>query len=161
GGSASSSLKVGLSGSAAFSITSDTCRSLGPRKSCTVVVKFAPSGRGPVDATLTATGKKPSAAAGDLLTGTEGPITPHLYWSNYDAGAAGGGTIVEANLDGSDPKTIAIGQSGPLGIAIEGDHLYWTTFPAPVGAPGSIVEANLDGSDPKTIAAGQSGPVGL
>ena len=43
GGNASAALKVTLAGSSAFSLTSDTCSatSLGPRKSCTVVVSFA------------------------------------------------------------------------------------------------------------------------
>jgi hypothetical protein len=37
----------------------------------------------------------------------------HLYWANYR-----GGTIVEANLDGTGATTIATGQNGPEGVAV-------------------------------------------
>src|ERR1700761_4606170 len=72
GGTASSALKLSLSGSGAFSETSDRCRamSLGPRKSCTVMVSFAPTGAKAVTATLTATAGKPAAAVKASLSGT-------------------------------------------------------------------------------------------
>src|SRR5438046_1907261 len=57
GGSATSALKVALSGSAAFTKTADMCTgtSLGPQKSCTVSVQYAPTVEGQSDnATLTA-----------------------------------------------------------------------------------------------------------
>ncbi len=57
GGSATSALTVTLPGSAAFTITADACTavSLGPGKSCTVVVRFAPTGAGTGTATASAT----------------------------------------------------------------------------------------------------------
>jgi hypothetical protein len=152
GGSASGALAVALSGSSAFAITSDTCSktSLGPRKSCTVVVRFAPTSFGTVASALTATGKKAGAVATDSLSGRTGlgggePPTPHLYWSNFRAG-----TIVEADLNGDNPQTIASGQDGPQGLAVDSNHLYWANT---LGR--TIVEANLDGTNPQTIATNQ------
>ena len=65
GGKASGALTVTLPGSSAFSVTSDECteRSLGPNKSCTVTVKYAPASSDESDtATLTGTSKKTSAS---------------------------------------------------------------------------------------------------
>jgi hypothetical protein len=78
GGSATGMLMVALSGSAAFTKTSDACTgtSLGPGKSCTVTVEFAPADTGKSGTgTLTATGRKPPATAGLTLTG---PPNLHL-----------------------------------------------------------------------------------
>jgi hypothetical protein len=72
GGSASAALVVTLSGGSAFSITEDNCTgtSLGPHKSCTVTVDYAPTAAGQSDpATLTAQGKKDAANASLTLTG--------------------------------------------------------------------------------------------
>src|SRR5206468_10309140 len=66
GGSATAMLTVVLSPLAAFSMTSDACTgtSLGPNKSCAVVVQYAPSTAGQSDsATLSASGKKVDASA--------------------------------------------------------------------------------------------------
>ncbi|WP_197429921.1 hypothetical protein [Auraticoccus cholistanensis] len=73
GGSGTSALKITLGGSSAYSITQDTCSgtSLGPRKSCTVTVTYAPvSGGGTDTATLTATSNKAAARATHTLTGS-------------------------------------------------------------------------------------------
>jgi CHRD domain/Abnormal spindle-like microcephaly-assoc'd, ASPM-SPD-2-Hydin len=72
GGSASAALTVTLTGPAAFSIAADNCTgtSLGPRKSCTVTVTYAPTEAGQTDpATLAAQGKKDAATASLTLTG--------------------------------------------------------------------------------------------
>ena len=92
-------------------------------------------------------------AAVDPHTGiaTSTCSVPHIYWVNRNAG-----TVVEANLDGTDPQTIATGQSGPEGVAVSTGHLYWTNDTA-----GTVVEANLDGTSPQTIATGQNGPEGV
>jgi hypothetical protein len=66
GGSGSSVLTIALSGSSDFTITSDTCTgtSLGPNKTCTVTVQYAPTVAGQTDtATLTATSNKHAARA--------------------------------------------------------------------------------------------------
>ena len=90
---------------------------------------------------------------GGTATGTASfsvniPAPGHLYWAN-----SGNGTIMEANLDGTNPQTIVTGQSNPVGIAVDAQHLYWTN--GGNGLNGTIVEANLDGTNPQTIVTGQ------
>jgi len=73
GGVATAVLTVSLTGSAAFTRTADTCSavSLGPRKSCSITVQYAPTTDGASDtATLTAMSKKPLAVASAYLSGT-------------------------------------------------------------------------------------------
>jgi hypothetical protein len=72
GGKATSALRVTLSGPSAFTITQDGCSgSLGPNKSCTDTVQYAPTSSGQSDsATLTASGK--AASANLTLSGTSG-----------------------------------------------------------------------------------------
>lgn len=53
------------------------------------------------------------AAVGLLLPAAGQAAGGHLYWAN-----SGGGTIVEANLDGSDATTIDSGQNNPIGVAV-------------------------------------------
>ena len=81
-------------------------------------------------------------------------VGSHLYWSSDI-----GGTIVEANLDGTNPMTIVTGQNYPVGVAVGGNHLYWADEgTAPNFSDGTIVEANLDGTNPTTIATGLNSP---
>src|SRR5262245_10276311 len=91
GGSASAALTVTLTGPEAFAITEDNCSdtSLGPRKSCTVTVEYAPTASGPGSATLNASGKKATATADLGLTGSaalmfvaDGPAAPGLSGLN-------------------------------------------------------------------------------
>jgi 2',3'-cyclic-nucleotide 2'-phosphodiesterase (5'-nucleotidase family) len=66
GGSATGALEVSLEGSPSFHLVADGCsgRSLGPQKSCTVTVAFAPSRWGERDAAaLTARGEKAAVLA--------------------------------------------------------------------------------------------------
>jgi outer membrane protein assembly factor BamB len=83
GGSASAALTVALSGSAAFTKTADTCAatSLGPKKTCTVSVQYAPTVGGSDQATLTAAGNKPAASASLALTGTG--AVPLVNWPMF------------------------------------------------------------------------------
>ncbi len=150
GGSASGALTVTLSGSAAFTILADTCSaiSLGPGKSCTISVQFAPAGPGADSATLTAAGKRADTAT-TSLTGT-GVVPGHLYWANQDAG-----TIVKAASDGSNLQVIATSEGQPRAVAVDSANLYWTRM------AGTIVEAGLDGSNPQVIATGQAAPNGM
>jgi len=71
GGSASAALTVALSGAPAFAITDDQCTgtSIGPNKSCSVTVEYAPTVSGASSATLTANGKKVEATTSQTLTG--------------------------------------------------------------------------------------------
>jgi hypothetical protein len=158
GGSAAAPL-ITVTGSSAFAVnpTRDTCSAtvLRPGKACTVEVRFAPTNAGKASATLTAASKKPAATATDTLTGTE-PTTAHLYWTDSLIG-----TIMEANLDGTDPHAIATGQQHPTGVAVAGNHLYWTNLGFGGFSDGTVVKANLDGSDPHTIADSQHLPAGV
>lgn len=77
GGSASGTLSISLSGSAAFSLR-DACSgtSLAPRKSCAVTVEYAPTTGGQSDtATLTASSKK-AGAVSITLTGESTACMP-------------------------------------------------------------------------------------
>lgn len=77
-GSRSGMLTTSLSGSADFTITSDTCtgNSLGLNASCSVGVQFAPNANDNVSGTLTATSKKsPSGASVNLIGGASGSTT--------------------------------------------------------------------------------------
>ncbi len=88
GGSASAALTVTLSGPPTVTITDDTCTatSLGPGKSCTVTVQYAPTTSGPSgEVTLEATGKKAAADATLSIAGhsalvfvASGPAVPGL-----------------------------------------------------------------------------------
>ncbi len=149
GGSATGALTAELAGSAEFTITADNCTgtSLGPGKSCTVAVQFAPASAGTVTATLTAAGKKQAAKATDSLTGT-GASASHIYWGSY-TGIPDTGSIMEANLDGISPQTIITGQNPSL-MAIDSSHIYWAEANGSVGS--AIKRANLDGTGVTILA---------
>jgi hypothetical protein len=86
GGSATGALSVSLMGSSAFSVTADTCtaRSLGPRKSCSVTVQYAPTIAGASDsATLRASGKKSAAVATASLTGASTAATSQSQCASF------------------------------------------------------------------------------
>jgi hypothetical protein len=143
---------VTLAGSAAFTITGDTCHSLAPGKTCSVTVRFTPAGSGTVTATLTAAGKKTVTVA-DVLTGSGkglGQVLGNIYWAD-----AGDSTVNSAALDGSNPQAIVNGQDDPIGVAVNNGHLYWAS-----SSNGTINEAGLDGSNPQTLLSGQ-GAAGL
>jgi hypothetical protein len=75
-------------------------------------------------------------------------VGPHLYWTDFAAG-----TVMEANLDGSNPHVIVSGQNEPDGVAVNSSNLYWADF-----GGDTVNEANLDGSSPQTIASLQNNP---
>jgi hypothetical protein len=86
GGRASGALTFRVSGSAAFTITADTCPpSLGPGKACTVSVQFAPTTPGAAAATLTAANKRQTVTTTDALSGTGRRAAPGDFG---DAGSA-------------------------------------------------------------------------
>jgi hypothetical protein len=155
GGTASGALTIALSGSAAFTTTQDACSatSLGPGKSCTVTVEYAPTSAGQTDsATLTATGKKPTASTSLTLTGT-GAVSGHVYWTNQ-----GTNTIGRADLGGQNVNQSFIsGASGPLGMAVDSGHVYWTNT-----STNTIGRADLDGQNAnQSFIIGASLPAGV
>ena len=83
GGRASGALSVSVSGSASFTVMADTCTgtSLGPGKSCTVTVRFAPRTVGAVSAKLVAVGKNRAASASVDLSGADRGSEPGLNTS--------------------------------------------------------------------------------
>ena len=141
-------------GSAAFTITGDTCHSLAPGKTCSVTVRFTPAGSGTVTATLTAAGKKTVTVA-DVLTGSGkglGEVLGNIYWAD-----AGDSTVNSAALDGSNPQAIVNGQDDPIGVAVDSGHLYWANN----DISGTINEAPLTGGPVTTLVTGQPSPVGV
>jgi Domain of unknown function (DUF5666)/Abnormal spindle-like microcephaly-assoc'd, ASPM-SPD-2-Hydin len=114
GGSASAALTITLAGSSAFAITNDTCTatSLGPNKSCSVTVTYAPSACGASDsATLNAIGNKSAAHALATLTGAgsgiQGTITS-IAAPNF---TVAGVTVI------TDSQTVYAGAGDPKSLA--------------------------------------------
>ena len=103
GRKATGKLQVRLSGSAAFTITGNTCKSLAPAKTCTVTIRFTPADPGTVTATLTAADTKRQVTATVALTGAAGlgAAPGHLYWSNRDQA-----TIKAIPLAGLNPQLL-------------------------------------------------------
>ncbi|MGW6263057.1 DUF5050 domain-containing protein [Streptomyces sp. NPDC055085] len=150
GGRASGAIKtISLSPQQPFTTTADTCtgRSLGPNKSCTITVQFAPTSSGTNQSTLTATAVH--ARATHSLTGTgtaPGATTQVIYWTLLGEGGIMKGTI------GTDPKTLASGYQPSYGVAVNDSHIYWTNF-----GDGKVYAANTDGSGVNTLESGQQG----
>ena len=114
GGTATAALKLSLTGSSAFSRTTDTCSaiSLGPAKKCTVTVRYAPTGQSTDTATLTAVSTKPAATATITLNGTAGYVDVEISPSSHDYGSSSGNQTFTATNNG----TLATGSytfSGP------------------------------------------------
>ena len=76
-----------------------------------------------------------------------------VYWTEM-TGAAGGGTINSANLDGTNFETLATLLSAPMGISVDttGSKLYWTN------ARGRVQRANLNGSGITNVVEGLGSP---
>jgi streptogramin lyase len=141
GGSASAALTVSISGSPMFTVTSDACSatSLGPGKSCGVVVQFDATSSGQLTATLTANGRKEFATASITLIGTGATeATRHVYWANNPTGAIG-----RADLNGQNANQNFInGAASPWGLAVDNDHIYWANL-----ATNTIGRADLNGQN--------------
>ncbi|MGH3847995.1 MAG: choice-of-anchor D domain-containing protein, partial [Pseudonocardiaceae bacterium] len=143
GGSATSALTITLTGSAAFTKTADSCTgtSLGPRKSCTVTISYAPASAGQNDSgTLTATAHKAAATASLTLLGAAAKATPAISTSPGPAGPITASTFVTdtATLTGGFNPTGTIefqlystnDCSGPVvddeTVPVSGDGTYTT-----------------------------------
>ena len=154
GGSASAALTISISGSPMFTVTSDACSatSLGPGKSCGVVVQFDATSSGQLTATLTANGRKELATASITLIGT-GAASRHVYWTN----STYPGSIGRADFDGQNVNQGFItGTASPFGMAVDGSHVYWANF------YGGIGRADLDGQNVnQSFITGYANPAGV
>jgi hypothetical protein len=117
---ASSTITVTLSGALEFTTTGDTCtgKSLGPGKSCTVTVQYAPPRIGEVVyATLSATGKDP---------GIGGPVSASAPLRGSSTGTLGGQALCEQDggTFSNDPVTNTVAVPA-------GSTFYWSCNNAP------------------------------
>jgi hypothetical protein len=79
-----------------------------------------------------------------------------LYWSEKGSSPNSGKIMSASKVDGSNPVTIAMGQSGTQGIAIDATHVYWCN-----GGDGSIMKAPLAGGAATVLASGQGAPANV
>src|SRR5439155_994948 len=135
-------------------VTSDACsaRSLGPGKSCGVVVQFDATSSGQLTATLTANGRKELATASITLIGT-GAASRHVYWTN----STYPGSIGRADFDGQNVNQSFITSPRPDGVAVDGSHIYWANQRGD-----AIGRADLDGQNVnESFITGASSPYGV
>lgn len=89
----------------------------------------------------------------------------HIYWVNSPGACppitplcVPGGSVMQANLDGTGVKTLAAHQQEPTGLAVNGSHIYWAD-----SNQGTITEASLN--DPagtaRVLISGQDDPQGM
>jgi hypothetical protein len=122
GRSATGMLTIALDGGAEFSITEDACSgtALGPRKSCTVTVQYAPTTPGQTTAMLAANGIRPPASASITLTGT-GASTGTQTFSYTGAAQTftvpNGVTRITATVVGAAANVIGLGGFGEEVVA--------------------------------------------
>ena len=154
---------ITLSGAAAFTVTQDTCtgKNLGPRKQCSVSVRFTPTAAEPVTARLSAVAKHRVDPASVELTGrgkglgSTGPA--HLYWTaSLETEPY---TLNTMPLAGGPLTTLVELQHGADMLAVNGTNLYWSDN-TPVNA-GTINTAPLAGGPVTTVVTGQDYPRGV
>ena len=142
GGKGTSALKVTITGSSAFSVTADGCTgtSLGPKKQCSVTVRYAPTTLGQTDsATLAASSKKPPATASALLTGkangsdcdffNDQPFFNRLYGSLGTSGTFAAGDVLTLSAGGPENP----GPFPTTQIILSVDGSFATSAPFPGG----------------------------
>ena len=151
----SGKLALTLTGSPAFSITSDRCagQSIDPNHSCWVRVAYAPPSAGASDsARLQATGDHGAEATLGLSGCTPGASPGRVYWVN-----SGDGSVKEVSPDGGCVTTIATGQDDPVALAADATHVYWldprdgTVNAMPVGG-GAVTILATRQLAPKSLA---------
>jgi alpha-tubulin suppressor-like RCC1 family protein len=139
GGRATAVLTIALAG-AGFTKTADSCRgtSLGPRKSCSVTVRYSPTGAPAGDrATLTATGRRTGFEASLALDGAgAATAAPALTAGAYHTCAAVGGAL----------KCWGRAGDGQLGDGANADS------DVPVGVPGAQGASAIAGGFGHTCA---------
>jgi hypothetical protein len=136
GGVATGALKVSLTGASAFSKTADTCTaaSLGPKKTCSVTVQYAPTTDGASDSgTLTATSKKPAATASASLTGS--------------STAASADISLGYNPVGDFPANVFIASAGPAAATVS----VFVSGVTSIGAAASVFQVTGDAATGFTV----------
>jgi uncharacterized delta-60 repeat protein len=149
----SGKLAISLTGSPAFSITSDSCtgKSIGKKLSCWVSVTYKPLGAPTNEsATLRATGADGVAASLSLSASNLGP-SGYIYWVNN----VPNGTVNKVPRGGGPVTVLASGQHYPTSVAVDSTHVYWTTY------GGEINAVPLGGGTVTTLASGQHSPVSV
>src|SRR5262245_54847882 len=77
------------------------------------------------------------------------PVGPRLFYLDI-----GGGRVLSARPDGSDPKVLLTGhKTSPDGIVVDADarHVYWSNMGVASADDGSIERMDLDGRNVTTI----------
>jgi hypothetical protein len=70
----------------------------------------------------------------------------HVYFCDN-----GGGAVLQANLDGSNVQTLAGGEGGPAGVAVDAQYVYWTNNADMHNAVRRLLKS---GGPPETIGQG-------
>ena len=135
-----------------FQITSDTCdgASLGLGQSCTIDVRFDPSGIGPKSATLEMPSNDPDSPLQIALTGAGSDVV-RVYWTLAN-------TVGRTTLDGGASQSISSANT-PIGVALDpaGGKVYWAD-----SASNQIRRRNLDGTGVvDVVLSGIAIPVGV
>ena len=148
GRSATGMLTIELSRSLEFTKAADDCTetSLGPGKSCSVTVVYAPSKPGESVVMLTAaSSRRPVVGPAPTLT-LQGFAPRGLYWANGDINSIG-----RADFDGQNVNQSFIsltGQHHPTGLAVDSAHIYWIELNAlPTATAATIGRADLNGQN--------------
>lgn len=94
-----------------FTVTSNTCATVQPQSSCTVLVTFTPGGAGPRTATLSitsavASGSPPVTLTGTGLTAEVGVGAANLTFDPQKVGTSSNAQNVVVNNKGSAPMTM-------------------------------------------------------
>jgi hypothetical protein len=168
GGKGTGPLTIALSGSSAFTSTQDGCsgKSLGPKKSCTIPVEYAPTSSGRrMTATLSATGKAASASltltgktgvggtpnlmlSPGFTTGTYDGTNIYLYGFGQVASATQTFTVTNSGTGSSDP----LGMQGccAIGFTLSNDMCSGQTL-----APNGVCTFDLSWTAPWGCTSGE------